>query len=217
MSQAWSPHKSHVNTPVPFSFSFLPLCRSGYWSAVTLSCNKCFEGRRPNIVLEIMRHMYVCVCMYTHRSHTQELTFCSLTTNTPLLILLSWFPRRPGSTLPLPFSSYISPQLATKTELILSLLTGLTMVDCLMVQYLLLTCCTPGRLSYHWRCDTMIWSLLLPLIPLHISESPFTNQIANSISNSKFSCFKHFCFIHVRNILAFQVLPVPVLSVLWVT
>ncbi len=63
MSQAWSPHKSHVITPV--LFSFLPLCRSGYRSAVTFSCNKCFEGKRPDIVLEIKRHMYVCVCRHT--------------------------------------------------------------------------------------------------------------------------------------------------------
>ncbi len=144
---------------------------------------------------------YVCMCVYVHTPQSYSGTdLLFIDYKYSITHTLSWFPRRPGSTLPLPFSSYISPQLATKTELILSLLTGLTMVDCLMVQYLLLSCCTPGRLSYHWRCDTMIWSLLLPLIPLHISESPFTNQIANSISNSKFSCFKHFCFIHVRNI-----------------
>lgn len=85
LSQAWSPHKSHVNTPV--LFSFLPLCRSGYRSAVTFSCNKCFERKRPDIVLEIMRHIYECVYVDTHHSHTLELTVCSLTTNTPLLIL----------------------------------------------------------------------------------------------------------------------------------
>lgn len=31
--------------------------------------------------------MCMCVYVHTHRSHTQELTFCSLTTNTPLLVL----------------------------------------------------------------------------------------------------------------------------------
>jgi len=62
MSQAWSPHKSHWTFQCFFFLSFLPLCRSEDRSGVTLSCNKCFKGRRPDIVLHTQDS---CVCVHT--------------------------------------------------------------------------------------------------------------------------------------------------------
>lgn len=56
---------NHTEPSRAFSLSFIPLCRSGDRSGVTLSCNKCFEGRRPDIVLEITRRVYVCTLSHS--------------------------------------------------------------------------------------------------------------------------------------------------------
>lgn len=120
---------NHTEPSSAFSLSFIPLCRSGDRSGVTLSCNKCFEGRRPDIVFEITRP----VCVYV-RTPPQSFS------GTDLLFIyyiysithtLSCCPGSPESTLPLPLYFYVS-QIGYKNRSDLhsvKMLTGLSAVD----------------------------------------------------------------------------------------
>lgn len=170
---------NHTEPSSAFSLSFIPLCRSGDRSGVTLSCNKCFEGRRPDIVFEITRPVCVCVCSHTaavilwnwpfvrllhilHYSYSFLLSRKSrINPSSPslLLCLPNWLQKQIWSSLSENAHGSVSSWLYWQ-QFSISYWVTVLRID------------SPLSFSYHWCCDLMIWSLLLPLILLNISQPP---------------------------------------------
>lgn len=149
---------NHTEPFSAFSLSFISLCRSGDRSGVTLSCNKCFEGRRPDIVFEITRP--VCVCSHTAAVILGNWPFVRL-----LHILHYSYSLAVQEDQNQPFLSLspsMSPKLATKTELIFTqwkcsrVCQQLTVLTA--VRYLLLSYCTPDRLTIVFLLSLVLWS-----------------------------------------------------------